>query len=574
MYKPIGDYIWFYLLVIVMMEALGIYTWRFRKMPGAMAYIVSQACKGAWLLFLFLASRSTELPEKIFWISLQQTMAVLSPYLWFIFVLQLSQQEEKISFAVKYGFLGIIGFLWLTVLSNPWHGLYWREVWLDGQTVMYVFGPVGWLALANSYLLCLISAVLSVRWVISNHGLRCRQALWFTMPALFSWGGHIMGHVPGVSAFVAQPLGFFLSGVLIAWAYYRWQIYSILSLAQDIAARNMIEGLLIIDEQDYVVEINPTAQAMFKNLPINVGARFQDVAAAWPALAKVDGKAGLQTWETIHPEGDIYYQLNIIPLQTTKGYSLGRIILCKDITQQKQVQSKILEQQKALSILAERERLGRELHDGKGQLWSYINMQVEAIRSLLGKKDLVQADLLLKKLAGITQEIHVDIRESITGLQLAATAEQEVWQALAEYLQWFQQNYEIAAELIISNEFAVGLLAPTTEVQLLRIIQEALTNVRKYARAHHVKVIILVDSNFAEVRVEDDGCGFDSSVVAKKKGSFGLKIMQERAVEIGVQFRVQSAPNAGTKIIMQVPLVTGVNEKLGVCRSDGKEKLI
>lgn len=201
-------------------------------------------------------------------------------------------------------------------------------------------------------------------------------------------------------------------------------------------------------------------------------------------------------------------------------------------------------------------------------------MEVEAIRSLLCKKDLVQADLLLKKLAGITQDIHVDIRESITGLQLAATAEQEVWQALAEYLQWFQQNYGIVAELIISNEFAVGLLAPTTEVQLLRIIQEALTNVRKYARAYHVKVIIMVASNFSEIRVEDDGCGFDSSVAAEKKGSFGLKIMQERAAEIGAQFRVQSAPNAGTKIIMQVPLVTGGNQELGVCRSDGREILI
>lgn len=200
-------------------------------------------------------------------------------------------------------------------------------------------------------------------------------------------------------------------------------------------------------------------------------------------------------------------------------------------------------------------------------------MQVEAVRSLLDKKNPVQADLLLEKLAGVTRDVHVDIRESITGLQLAATREQGVWQTLEEYLQWFEQNYGVDTELIINinNEFAAGLLPPTTEVQLLRIIQEALTNIRKYAGARHVKVIIRVNGGLADIRVEDDGCGFDLDVAANKEGSFGLKIMKERAAEIGAQFSIQSKPGVGTKVILQIPLAAGVNTDLELSYNGGKE---
>ena len=115
------------------------------------------------------------------------------------------------------------------------------------------------------------------------------------------------------------------------------------------------------------------------------------------------------------------YQIRTLPLTTPQGNLLGKTILFKDITEQKRDEAKIIDQEKALSIMTERERLGRELHDGNGQLWSYINMQVEAARSLIEKKDFTEADVLLEKLVGVTQDMHVDIRESITGLQLTAT---------------------------------------------------------------------------------------------------------------------------------------------------------
>ena len=250
---------------------------------------------------------------------------------------------------------------------------------------------------------------------------------------------------------------------------------------------------------------------------------------------------------------------------------MGKAIIFKDITEQKCNQAKLLEHAKALSILTERERLGRELHDGPGQLWSYIHMQVEAARTFLEKKDPVQAEALLARLAGVTRDMHVDIRESITGLQLAAATEQGIWQNVEEYLQWFKQNYGIDTVLTVSNEFAARLLSPTTEVQLLRIIQEALTNIRKHAGASQVRVMVRIDGNLADILVEDNGTGFDFATAAVKKGSFGLKIMQERAAEIGTQFDIRSKSGAGTTIILQVPLASEAGNEPALDRGDRKE---
>lgn len=555
MYYPIGDTIWFYIFVIAALEAMAIYTWQFRKVPGGRPQAFLQASKGTWLFFKVLASISTDFSMKFLWIKLWQAMAILTPYLWLVFILQISRQEEKVSRVLMYCIRGIVGCEALLILTSSWHGLIWKEIWMDGLIVHYVAGPLDNLLLIFSYLLCFLATCFSVRWVFKTYGLRRRHALWIALSGVLSWFGNMLGFVPAFRN-LGHPLGFLLTGLFITWVFYRWRVYSILPLAQEAAARHMIDGLLVIDEQNYLVDINPAAKNMLNGLPVVVGGKFQEVTIAWPGLAEFDGMTGLDSMEVLRecPEGTCYYQLNRIVLQTSNRNFLGRIILLKDITKQKQDQNKMVEQQKALSILAERDRLGRELHDGQGQLWGYINMQVEAVRSLLENKNLAQAQLLLEQMAAITQDRHVDIREAITGLQAAVTTEQGFLRTLEEYLQWFRQNYEVNAELVISNDFAAELLVPITEVQLLRIIQEALTNIRKYARAHHVKVFMRVNGSFAEIRVEDDGCGFDLTIAAKKKGSFGLRIMQERAAEIGAQFTIQSAPNAGTKIIIQVPL--------------------
>jgi two-component system nitrate/nitrite sensor histidine kinase NarX len=117
----------------------------------------------------------------------------------------------------------------------------------------------------------------------------------------------------------------------------------------------------------------------------------------------------------------------------------------------------------------------------------------------------------------------------------------------------FQSKSGIQVELILADGQPATALAPTVEVQLLRIIQEALTNIRKHARAQHVRVSLQSGPASVEVTIEDDGVGFEPDVPAGDGRTFGLRIMRERGKEIGGVLEVSSAPGRGTYIRVQAP---------------------
>lgn len=554
---PLGDNIWFYMVTIAVLEALAIYAWQFRKMPGAVTQVIMLASKGVLLLSLVLVGISTELPAKLFWVKLQQITVGLILYLWFVFVLQVSQQEKIIPPVVKYSIFGSMACLWLAMLSN-WHGLHWQDVWLDDRTIKAVVGPVDRAVMIYGYLLCILNTVLNVRWVLITAGLRRKQALWFTIAGLTSVAGHILWRLSGIHFIEPLPWAFLLSSAIVVWLYYQWRFYSILPLAQDVAARHMIDGLLVIDEQDCIVDMNPAARQMLNGLPVAAGGQLQASAAAWPALAEVDGRHGVKTVEAVreYPEGNCYYQLSRIPLQTAPDRFLGRIILLKDITRQKQDQAKMVEQEKALSVLTERERLGRELHDVQGQFPGCVKIQTQTIKILLQNGRLTEAMAQLESLSQAADASFLDVRESITGLKIAAKG-WDFFEKLPEWLSQFQKMSGIATDYVGLQAMPARWILPVAEVHLLRIVQEILSNTRKHAGASNVTVTFTFAADRLVVTVEDDGCGFDSKNIQTDPAKFGLNIIRERAAEIGGICTVRSVPKQGTMVTVEIPLQKG-----------------
>jgi signal transduction histidine kinase len=102
-------------------------------------------------------------------------------------------------------------------------------------------------------------------------------------------------------------------------------------------------------------------------------------------------------------------------------------------------------------------------------------------------------------------------------------------------------------------------LAPAVEVQLLRIIQEALSNVRRHARAQHAQVIFGVTAQQFCLTIADDGQGFEPAAVAAHGEGYGLRAMRERVEGLGGDLTVNSAPGQGTQIVVQVPRTPTLN---------------
>lgn len=552
---PHIDPVWPYLCTIAVFEALTVYLWQFRTIPGAKLLALCQAIKAFWLLSVVFYSISADIPTKLFWIRLSALTPVLLIYCWFKFILTLSEQKKTFPAVVRYGIPTIVVCLILIIFFDNQLGWHWKSISLDGQAFKAVFGPVSWATIGFSYFLGLLSIGLCIRWIFKVQGLRRQQAIALTLTPLFTLSGNILRRFPEFQAFAPQLIGLILGGLYTTWVFYRWQVYSILPLAHDAVSRSMIDGLLVVDEKGYIVEMNPTARTLFSSSGAVVGSRFQDLSATWPIMAHFHHTPDTPELEAIQPlpEGDRHFQITMTPLIATGDHLLGKVFMLKDITQQKQDQARLIAQQKALSTLAERDRLGRELHDTQGQFPGYVKTQAQAVRLLLNKGQAQDAAGLTEQLINAAEIAFLDEREAITCLK-RSHLDWNFFQRLDEWLAQFRAMSGIAVQYRGPGQAPSPWLPPEAELHLLRVIQETLTNARKHAHANQITVELDCTPQEITITVADNGQGFDQAL-AQENGHFGLGIIRERVAEMGGQCTIQSSPADGTVLTVCVPPV-------------------
>lgn len=212
------------------------------------------------------------------------------------------------------------------------------------------------------------------------------------------------------------------------------------------------------------------------------------------------------------------------------------------------------------AVLEERERIARELHDGLAQVLGYINTQTQAVKKLLEDGRMGDASAELDAMGSVSREVYADVREAIVGLRTAAKG---LVPTIREYLDRLPRTNGCKVDLRVTEDAEEVALEPSTEIQLVRIVQEALTNVRKHAGASRVEVIVEANEETLGIEIVDDGHGFDPLEIARTGWPrLGLKTMSERAQAVGGEFDIVSAPGAGTSVNVRVPL-TRTREAVG-----------
>lgn len=205
-----------------------------------------------------------------------------------------------------------------------------------------------------------------------------------------------------------------------------------------------------------------------------------------------------------------------------------------------------LERESAVS--GERALLARELHDSIAQSLAFLKIQVQLLRSAIVKNDTAKAECALDELDNGLKESIADVRELLVHFRTRASGD-EIETAIQETLQKFQHQTGLKAGSRVSGD---GMpLPPDVQIQVLHIVQEALSNVRKHAEATGVQV--LVDKGPAwRFSVRDDGRGFDTDA-RRTELNVGMKIMRERAEQIGATVDVSSTPGKGTTVSLSLP---------------------
>lgn len=206
-----------------------------------------------------------------------------------------------------------------------------------------------------------------------------------------------------------------------------------------------------------------------------------------------------------------------------------------------------------LATVAERERLAREMHDGLAQALALIRMRLHSLEEALVRGNTVGGLAILGELRDVAARAAQEVRQAIFDLRVMVSRDLALVPTLTEYLHDFSVESGIRVDFgTDGGEFA---FAPDAELQLMRILQEALTNVRRHARAAGVSVRLERSGDAARLIVTDDGCGFDpAQPAADGRPRFGLATMRERAEAAGGKFCLESQPGRGTTIEVTLPL--------------------
>jgi len=204
------------------------------------------------------------------------------------------------------------------------------------------------------------------------------------------------------------------------------------------------------------------------------------------------------------------------------------------------------------AVAQERSFIARELHDSIAQSLAFLRIQVQLMQDALAQDDPGQAKAVLQEIDTGVRESYADVRELLMHFRTRTNTE-DIEPALRTTLRKFELQSDVPTSLHIEGQ---GMpLAPDRQIQVLHIVQEALSNIRKHAQARRVWLDVRQQPHW-RFEIRDDGGGFDTVLGEHDETHVGLRIMRERAERIGAELEVHSSLGRGTAVILQLPTET------------------
>ena len=342
------------------------------------------------------------------------------------------------------------------------------------------------------------------------------------------------------------------AGLMYAVALLRFRLFDLVPFARQTILQCMPDAMLVLDIGERVADLN---EAALRLLGRERGAVLDQPAAG--ALARMPGLArAVADAEPLveasfdAADGTRTCEVSSTPLADWQGRSIGRLVLFHDITALRRMEARLVEQERALATGAERERLARELHDGLAQdLWlAKLKATRLAAQPGLDPESRALSDEITAAVdAGIAEA-----RQAVATMRAPTAADGSLCELLSRSLEDFEDRFGLSVDFDCGADLPA--LPSRAEAETLRIVGEALTNVRRHADATVVRVRAGTDDGRLVLEVRDNGRGFNPGAVAD--GTFGLSGMRERAAQIGAELEIESAPRQGTRVWLRVPICT------------------
>lgn len=310
-----------------------------RATPGSLELMFMTLAIADWAAAAAIGYTLTNPLLRIFMSKVQYIGVSATPVLFFLFVAEYTHQGHFLTAWWRRA-LWLLPLLTVALVwTNEYHHLVWRSLAWSGSALLYDFGPWFWVLVAYSYLMLGLSATLLVLGAIRLPGRYRPQMIAMLLSALFPWAGNVL-YVVGKSplpGFDTALVGMIVASLILAGNILKFGLLDLVPVARHIVVENMSDGLLVLDAQDRLMDINPAAQALIGPAAHDaVGKPIALVLAAWPELvARYSQVQQIQDQIVIQGRTTHYFDLKISPLYDQRKRYRGRVAVIRDITSQK-----------------------------------------------------------------------------------------------------------------------------------------------------------------------------------------------------------------------------------------------
>jgi len=341
-----------YILPLVIACSIAVFVavkvWQLRATAsGATALVPLALAIAEWSLGYALEIAGADLPTKIFWGKSQYIGIVAIPLLWVIFTYSHLTQGTRMT-RRNVTLLSIVPLITLILaFTTEYHGLIWKDIRIQTvgtfSALAVTHGFWFWVYWVYSNILLLAGTIFILRSFKRTMGLFRRQNLILLIAVLTPWVGNVL-YVTGFSPIPFMdltPFALTISAVAFALGIYRFQLGNLAPVARDLVVEKMPDGMIVLDAQGNIVDINPALQnALGVSASQVIGQRSKDVFNAWPSLVERYENILEAQDEIVLGEGETqrWIELRLAPLVDSRNRLLGRVVTARDVTTRKQME--------------------------------------------------------------------------------------------------------------------------------------------------------------------------------------------------------------------------------------------
>jgi len=518
------------LIVATALSAAGtLYTWRNRPLPGYKVAMSIILVGTVWMLGYALELASATIPAKDFWNKIQYIGIAVIPTGWLVFTLQYTGREHILTRRVLI-LLSIIPLTTLLlVFSNKFHGLFWKHTALQIDDPFSILsrshGAGYWVHTVYSYALMGLAFSLLLQAMMRARHLYRRQGSALLFAAVLPPLGNISSYLnlipyPYIDP---TPLMVALSSMILTWSLFRLRIGDIVPVARELVIENMSDGVMVLDGQNRIVDLNAAAQRMTGyNASEMIGKTVTQAIPEWSQAATWIHKATTPDGQRLiltQLQEQRIYDLRLSPLVDWRNHVVSRVVVLRDITTQVRAEEHIK------TSLQEKEVLLQEIHHRvKNNLQvvsSLLNLQSKSIKDPQDLKIFQDSQNRIRSMALIHEKLYrspdlsrIDFAEYVRQL---TTHLFQTYSANTGNIQW---------QLHIQDVF----LDVDTAIPCGLILNELVSNCLEHAfpegRAGEICVAFYpaCDQQYV-LEVRDNGIGLPPDLDPSATESLGLQLV-------------------------------------------------